>query len=76
MAEADKPSLSSTACSGRTYDAERRAAPSFRAPARVAASHAGLGLWLCHETHECDMRARGDGKGRSGPENGRGQQCC
>lgn len=70
MAEADRPSLTSTAWSGRTYGTDRQAAASFRAPAREVASHAGLGLGLCHEAHDRDIPVREDEKGVLAREDG------
>jgi len=48
IAEAERPSLRSTAWSGPTWTAERRAAAAFRAEARDVASHAAE-VELCHE---------------------------
>jgi hypothetical protein len=57
MAEAERPSLRSTACNGPTWAAERRAAAAFREEARDVASHAAR-VGLCHEAaHAADMPA-------------------
>jgi len=60
MAEAERPSLKSTAWRGPTWGAERRTAAALSAPARDVASHAVLGLG--RDAHGRDMSVAWKGK--------------